>query len=642
MKRFLTVAVLAGGLGCAPALKATLADEAFFKSLPAEPLRGSATTEVLLEQERYLYYFEQDAVFTDHAIHQVIRVRSEGARWLANLKRNYPRRAELVDFACRVRAPDGSVSTLEKAQVFWTVDEAKEGGQAHLAAAIPRVEVGSVVDLDVVVRVPWLENPVHRSLKSNAPLQRYELDVLLSKRLTYVMRSYHSLQPFQENVVDGRSHVAWSADRVPNEADESFSDVEPPWWLLRLHSSKWGSKNTPILSSWAAAYEHLTAAVDGSDRWSKGFTAKLDVTGCTDARCKVQRAWEAVHQQTDNSGVGRFWSTRPLKDVLAAGEASSHEQVLLFRTLLASVGVPSDTVFVTRPFDEPFDPEFPSDEHDDVLAFVRPTQGLEQGLFVDAACEECQPGILRDVVDGSHGVRAWAVPRALAEPEAFAELVTPRGSGRSKDEEQLTYALAVTASGDVQVTERRRFLGSFATDHRRDQRGKKDSELREAAERELVARQPNARLGDWERPTCTKASAECTQTLTYQVPSGATLAGARLLVPLSVLSTSFQNTMVPEARTAGIRLKGDSVRKHVVEVTPPAGWHVAELPAAFEGGSSAISATVATSRTGGVARVSRRIALTQGQYPVAQYPRTRAAVRTFADLRTGAVVLEKD
>jgi hypothetical protein len=629
--------------GCSPGLRAELFAPQFAKQLPPSDA-SKYPSEVLHYSDRYLFYANQDRVYSQWSVHSVTRVLTEAGRDVASVKQDFSSEAALVELTGQVIGKDGSVVEFDPAQAFWTKDDAKEGGRTHLAFQLPNAHAGSVLEYSFVVRVPglWLEN--ERWLNFSVPYRHYELDVAMSKRVVHYAGAFNTAQPFEGFDRDGLRHVRWAVDELQPLPKEDFAGEDrfaAPWWVFLLHSWQWGTSTYALQATFKDALEREAKVVDVDEKWTKGFVPSLDVSGCADVKCKVERAFREVHRLTDYTGAGEFWKSRPLKDVVASKTASGFEQTLLFRKLLASAGVTSDSVFVVRHLSVPFDERLPFCPYNEAVAWVGPQPGLALGYFVDASCERCRPGEVRGVIEGAKGVMARGIAHALGDPKVEAEVVEVRGTGRPRDAHSRQATLEVTESGDLRVTELRLFEGALAWNWRQGMRLFKQEQLRAAEETNLARRAPGAQLESWALPTCDKDGGPCRQTVVFKVAAGATRVGDRLLVPLSAFDDDYAATFTQPTRQRDLIIEGDAETSSALEVHAPPGYAVKELVADATAEGAGFSSDVTARATKEGAVVERSLKLRQGSWQPVDYQRARAAVRAYSDVRTRSLVFVK-
>ncbi len=125
------------------------------------------------------------------------------------------------------------------------------------------------------------------------------------------------------------------------------------------------------------------------------------------------------------------------------------------------------------------------------------------------------------------------------------------------------------------------------------------------------------------------------------MPGGATRVGERLLVPLTALEPDFARTFLPQERKRNIYVTGENDWVSTLEVRVPAGYSARELPAPTQLEGAGFRSTVEVRATPQGAMVKRTLAHHQGTWGVAEYPKARAAVRAYAEVRDQTLVFER-
>ncbi len=628
--------------GCRAHLDAMLIDPgALPRAEPADPARFDY--QVLLQEDRWAFRVDPREVYTEYGDHQVLKVLTESGRSVASQKFLWPAKTELMDLRAQVVSPDGRVERLQPSQRFWT-EASGEEGVAQLAFQLPNVQVGSVVEFHYVVSVPILLREANRTLSSQVPIAHYRMEIDVETGLGYVVRAYHVTKQIHEEDALAYRQLTWAADDIEALSAEDFVSDESARWLYRNTEYALGEVRIPIASGWDDVYRGEIRKLS-SPYFSEGFNERLGALDCPDARCIVQRAWSKVHELTDTTETGDVWDARPLKTVVASHYATRHEQAVLFREFLAQAGLASDLVFVTGQYGIPLDTGFPTTLHDDVVVWVRPARGLPQGMFVDASCEECQPGVVRDVIDHGDGVVAWGVWNDEADEinkvEPHGRLTLVAGEGRAVGASEVEFELQVAENGDLEVEETWYGTGATATGWRKQERRQERAVEAELA-RGITQRFPTAKLERFAPLSCNKSIGRCTLKLLYRVPSGATRAGDQLLVPLRSLGTQYDKTFTQESRTREIHIREGNTTRETLRMKLPKGWKVLEAPRPFDALGAGFTTHVSVAQEEGAWVLKRELKRTQGHWPISSYRDARAAVRGYADVRQQSVVLGRE
>ncbi|MFT3841132.1 MAG: DUF3857 domain-containing protein [Myxococcaceae bacterium] len=595
--------------------------------------------QILLQSDRVT--FRGDPRFTDQSEHVVVRVLTENGRKIASQTSSWDAEAELLSIAGRVLSPTGAVTPLDRSQVFFTGDP-NQHGRARLSFQLPNVQVGSLVEWSFVISTPRLIPTIAREVAAPVPVEHYKLQLDVHTTLDYAFRTYFSHQPVGESNSIAYHHLTWNLDHLMPAPEEQYAWSPDPRWVYRNTDYRSGPVHVTLIHGWEDVYKEALTRLALPD-YTQGFVPpKLDLSSCRDrVSCRVRAAWAEVHQLTDTTEVGSLNNARPLAAVLASHTATRHEQALLFQALARSVGLEADLVFIGMPSQHGFDRNFPSGLHDDVVTWVRPAGDLPTGLFVDASCEVCEPGVVRDTAQAAEGVRAWVVAHDADHVESFGVLTTVAGESVPSSESDDLCDVTVEENGDLTVVERAFTIGSIAAEARRANT-RKGGFSGDAAEKAIRHRYPQAKLVAFERFTCDKERHTCSEGFKYVVPGGANLVDGHLLVPLKMMSTVMSEVFLQPERVMPLTIDHHDKRTSMVKLRVPAGWKATEGPGAYDESGAGFTTHIESGQVGQTWLLSRTLTIVPGRWPETTYPKAREVVRKFADLRDQSIVLAKD
>lgn len=84
------------------------------------------------------------------------------------------------------------------------------------------------------------------------------------------------------------------------------------------------------------------------------------------------------------------------------------------------------------------------------------------------------------------------------------------------------------------------------------------------------------------------------------------------------------------------------VTEETLEFEAPPGYYVARLPDSISASVPGASIRIVAERSGLGVRLTRRVSLTSGLYPVADYPKLRKTFERFLAVRNTLLVFERD
>lgn len=614
-----------------------LPDSELPKDPPAEASRYDF--QVLLESDRLTFRVEPRAQFTDQAEHVVERVLTENGRKEASQVSRWDPKAELIAIAGRVIGPDGKVTMLDRSQVFFAVDP-NEHSRTRLAFQLPHVEVGSLLEWSYVISTPRLMPLVSREIAPPVPVEHYRLQIDVNTGLDYAFRTYQSVAPVEQSDSIAYHHLNWNVDHVVPAPDEEFSAWLRPRWVYRNTDYRLGRVHVTLFHGWEDVYREPLARLALRDAATSSVLPKLDLGACGDqVSCRLRAAWAQVHLLTDTTVVGSLAAARPLGAVIASRQATRHEQALLFQAYARWLGLEADLVFLGSPFHHELDRHFPSGLHDDVVVWVRPAGDLPSGQFVDASCEVCEPGVVRETVHQQDGVRAWVVAHDGEHVESFAELMTVSAIVVPPSENTSALDATLEENGDLTVYEKHSMSGNDAADARRRYRrlGGFGAGTAEGLIRQLY---PQAKLTSFIPFECVKGQHVCSVFFKYTVHGAADAFAGGLALPLKMLPTT--DLFVAKERAAIINVVSHSRGGMTLRLHLPQEWKVAQAPFPYQGAAAGFATRIETSSSDDGWQLSASLIRAPGQWDSSAYPAAREVVRKFADLRDQSVVLVKE
>lgn len=157
------------------------------------------------------------------------------------------------------------------------------------------------------------------------------------------------------------------------------------------------------------------------------------------------------------------------------------------------------------------DPDFPAAARfNHLLVYVPVQPKLERPLWLDPSCEHCRVGV-------------------LPEPERGADA--------------LAFRAQVDAEGNLQRRAVQESTGSVAVAQRLEARKSPSAKRREVVEAAVLRTWPIARIEELRPIECDRAAGSCREELSLSVPAYAISEGDRLLVPLTMLKSWWEQDL---------------------------------------------------------------------------------------------------
>ena len=226
--------------------------------------------------------------------HQVIAVLGEGGFDLAEVRVALWQKSKLVQFKARVIQPDGTQQTFDGTQLL-----ADSGGKGEFDSnakffRFPDVRVGSVLEYAWLIESPGLWNADDQDTLGTFPVRHYEFELTAFKSLVLETIEFNGGAPIAvRQLDDGRHQLHFELE---NLAPRRASDFAPHWtfteprWAWRVVAYKSRGYAMDWLRDWKDVVEDRGTAFFVDGKLERDLSEPLDVSGCADVKCKVERA----------------------------------------------------------------------------------------------------------------------------------------------------------------------------------------------------------------------------------------------------------------------------------------------------------------------------------------------------------------
>lgn len=656
----LALALTASGLsaGCAARLPATKFDApgsvlSSVRSDDAYAPYGDAPAVILEHKQRYLLMvFKYEEPYWEEQVHRQVLLRTEkGVEGYANLRIPFHGDGELVDLKARTIAPSGAVAEVTPEQVFdeeasFTSDE----GDANVkfrTFRFPRVKVGSVLEYSYTIHTPGIIDLIMEAPSSEAPVERYELELLLSKYIRYDLDVYNLPGKVDTGEEGGLKRIHLKLANIPR-VDEDLEygphrSVTHPWLSYRTKQYAFSRVVFNMSRTWGDAFKWVGDALyhDNDDKLG-GVDVSIDEEGCDGPACLASRAVQLARERAELDGFrAHIWNARPLKKVLATGRASSQEKALLVYKLLRDAGVEVRFAFAARRLTHVVDRSSPNRlVFNHTLLYLPAQRGLGAGLWIDPACESCAPG---EIPPWSQGIEALVVNvvKTLRGPKGEADFLPVTGAEAAAGVQRRLHDAVLSASGDLEGTYTLEGQGALAVYTRLDTQDDSDEDAQRIAEEDVKDRMTTGRVLDYQATTCDRAKASCARKVRYRLPAYATADGDQLLLPLSVFNHSWDGLFDDNKRDHDVVITEGMEGVSELRVKLPEGYRPVQLLGAEQVVSDALEYRREAALEGDVLVIKRALRFKPGRYPKERYAALRKPALAFRDMKSRAIVLEK-
>lgn len=642
--------VLLSSVGCAaPALEWRWAAP---ETLVVPPEAEDDAAVFLLKEVRYMVVMRWDGTdpYMERQHHDVLAILTEKGFEHADVRVVYPEKGEIRHFAARTIAPDGAVTAVEPSRVI--DDKVKfgdVGGAKVRVFAFPGVQVGSILEYNYTIRiprVPWYESYYASSV---LPVKRYNLELMGTKDVKYSIKAYNSVPGYRwHQDENGRAwKVSWSMDNIPPTPSEDFAiprSFRDPWWAFTVVQLATLGRVAPYNEDWNASmtatgqklyFEH--------GNYYDGFAPEISYDECEEPTCKIERALAYLRRQAPLSTPGSF-PGRDAKVVLAAGEATGIEKARLLWAILRDVGISAQFAFYKPPLAGLLDTDLPSSGAVPEALLHLPVQdGITEPLWIDPSCEYCAVGELPSKLMDARALLVQPHRKNLARvPDIRADFIPVTGKQAPAERYSVTYQLRLSEEGDLageMVTE---WVGRQAQVVGGRTRRWKGDAWKKDADQHVKWRIPNGVVVSDTTIVATEDARAARRVIELSAPAYATVSGDALIVPSSVLRSSWDDYFKEPKRKTDVAFLHPVHDEEVLLLQPPPGYVVDTLPESVHLETPMLDVKMrATVREDGRVELTRGVYAEAGHYDREGYAETREAVEAFRRVRRGGLTFRR-
>lgn len=568
--------------------------------------------------------------YTDSVRHEVIAVLGEGGFDLAEVRIPLWSKSKLLHFNARVVQPDGTQQTFDGAQML--TDTGGKGD--HDAGAkffrFPDVRVGSVLEYSWRVESPGLWSADDQDTLGVFPVKKYEFELTAPRTLVLETIEFNGGSPIQvRNLNDGGHQLHFELENLPPRRDADFAPhwtfTEPRWaWRAVAYKSR-GFK-TDWLRDWKDVVEGRGRVFFVEGKLEKDLTVPLDVSGCADVKCKVERAMALLVKRTTTRGV-KWNREEKLASALESGKASVVERALLLKFLLAREGLDVWLGYGTGRLSQQTSPTFPRLAQFDHLFVHLPVQpGVDQAVTLDPSCDYCGFGQLPTRYLGTP-VYVFKTKPELSQVDTTGRWITAAEDEPPPSRFVVTHQARLHADGTVSDQLAVRTTGTSALEHLERQRTWTAKKLKETEQNALSHVSPLAIVAKVNWSQCDAAG--CGWDTEVSFPLEASSDGRRWLVPTTVLARVWEGFFESPQREVDVHFNDSELIEEIFELAVDDGLELTSVPPPLSLELEGLSAEVSFEKTPRGVRVKRKLAHDVGAVSKHDYAALREAVEGF-------------
>ncbi|MDX2008880.1 MAG: DUF3857 domain-containing protein [Myxococcaceae bacterium] len=637
-------AFLLAGCGTTSSLSRGYLDRAALK-VDASKYPDAAAV-VLYRSDRYLLETTGDDASEQHR-HVAVAILKEGGFDLAEVRIPFSTRQDIIVLKGRVLQPDGTIVEVTPKDVLSDTNGKGERDYQARFFRFPNVQLGSVLEYEWVVRSPWVIGSDDQDTLGEFPVERYEFELVGSRALVFETIEYNSTKPIEVSQLnDGRHRLRFSLENLAARESEEWMPhwtFTEPRWSWRVLGYK---VSTMVTSNWYRTWEDI---VEGFARraWTdatlyKDLTERPELSGCPDARCKVEKARAWILEKTSTIGVDTM-REKDLAQAFKSGKASARERALILRKVLDEAGVDVKLALTTVAYSRQTARSFPEwEQFNRVLVYVPAQPSIDAPLVIDLEPEHCALGALTSGIRGQEGFVFWLEGGTVGQGESKGEWRPLDGAPCSENVSHDRITARLEGDGTLQARVESRHTGDRA--ERWEQRKLKDSpsDFRELLRWRTGPISPLARYSDGRWHDCAPRSGECGYGVSIGAPRYAVRNGGRWLFPLNLSQPAFEGLRGFERKhdihipaTAGTEIEE-------IELDAPTGFHAANLPDVVADAVPGLAIRLTAERTPRGVKLTRRSTLTPGIYPREHIAKLRPLVEKVRAWRNTVLTFEPD
>lgn len=630
--------LLIAASGCSPSLKGARMAEVKDLRAPERKAYPDHDVVFLFKHVDVLHVEDKARFYSERRDHYALAILTEDGFREADRKLYFGKKNEVVDFEARTVAPDGTVHLLTEDNYF--DDEAKDkDGFRVRSFSMPKVTVGSVIEVRSTVRIDGLLGSLGEYADSRYPVEHFRVTIEGPNSVKYAAQTYNSPRNWTLST-GGRSwRLLLELENVmPMNEDDDYRGSKYrnlPHWTFLIRQVKSGSTVYDWNTTWSDALDGKCKRITwGQKDDFDNFDVQVDVADCGGKiRCALERYLTWLRENVVFESW-YDWPGRSAREVVESKTGSGVEKARILNHWLRQEGFRSYFALTTQKHWGLFDPDFPTPRgFSGIMLYLPAQKGLAEPLWVDPACEWCAVGQVSRPFLGQDAVVMRDKSVALAtegEVEARVEKIT--GTAPALSVSLFDQKATVDAEGNLRMKIVHRYTNRDAQ-LERDSTNEWDEGDHESYSKrlardvsdvaEMVDHEPLKMVGLEPGNYLAERSVE------LELPGHLIRDGEELLLPLDFIVSNWDSHFSEPERTHPITFGYPFRFRQVVEVELPEGYRLSELPESSVNGKSPLEIKIFYERTERGFRTIRQLRAKDGLYAKSIYPQLQATTKAL-------------
>jgi hypothetical protein len=546
----------------------------------------------------------------------------------------YPGDAELLAAKVRVLAPNARPVVLEgEAVTIETASTAAGGPSQRLRLKVPPYPAGTLLQLETKSEVRRLGAWFAYDLLARVPIEEYLLEVLYDPKVEIELLVYNPTPNLHvERVRDAVSPKVRlrARDLAPLVAEDLAPDPKAyaPWWSMRVSRQVSTNLEARGLDLWYLAFAIQTGGLEQeSGPHLPSLDTRPDVEGCRDRRCQVARALLWLEQP----GLPELPPAPAAEELQSAGDGQALPRARLLWAALKDAGLPVRWALASPRGSPTFDPKNPNPVAlSDPLLYL-PAVGDNPPMWIDPGCTYCGPGEVQEQFVGAPAVLGWGRggPTPFTPTQVKATLPIP-------SQRTIRWRIQVDAAQNAAQVEVE-LAGRI-----RQEVLAKQLKLDDAASAQGVAtwikdRSPNASCSKVE--PFPKSEVQPVRHLSCALPKLVRRDGPRWVVPLEMLNSRWDHSLLAERRRAPIEVPHSEVEVEELTLELPPGTRVVSTPKPRRVSGELFDMELKVQKIGDTLELRRTVRAQRGRVGADRYTQEKAILEEARALRGAEVIL---